>query len=182
MSAGGGCQSTVTARTRCGWAKIRECGELLYGGIFPADLKGAAYQSYVRPAILQGSEVWRQKKIWELHEGQRSMVRTVCGLQLKGIKRSSDLMFMLGLTETIDQLAMENSVRYYGHALRREGGHVLRRALDHEVEGQRKKGRPKKTWKKQVEEESVKIGLRREDALCRSKWSVGVNQIAAGLR
>ena len=25
-------------------------------------------------------------------------------------------------------------------------------------------------------------GLRREDALCRSKWSVGVNQIADGLR
>ena len=25
------------------------------------------------------------------------------------------------------------------------------------------------------------VGLRREDALCHSKWSVGVNQIAAGL-
>ena len=31
-------------------------------------------------------------------------------------------------------------------------------------------------------EEIVKIDLRREDALYRSKWSVGVNQIAAGLR
>ena len=30
----------------------------------------------------------------------------------------------------------------------------------------RKKGRLKRTWKKQVEEESVKVGLRREDALC----------------
>ena len=38
-----------------------------------------------------------------------------------------------------------------------------------------------KIWKKQVEEESVNIGLRREDALCRSKLSVGVNQIAVGL-
>ena len=38
------------------------------------------------------------------------------------------------------------------------------------------------TWKKQVEEECVKVGLRTEDALCRSKWSVGVKQIAAGLR
>ena len=33
--------------------------------------------------------------------------------------------------------------------------------------------------KKQVEEESVKIGLRLEDALCLLKW---INQIAAGLR
>ena len=34
---------------------------------------------------------------------------------------------------------------------------------------------------KQVEEESVKVGLRREDALCRSKWSVGVIQIVIWL-
>ena len=57
--------------------------------------------------------------------------------------------------------------------------HVLRRALDLEVEGKKNKGRPKKTWKKQVEEESVKVGLRRKDALCQSKWSVGQKQVAA---
>ena len=44
------------------------------------------------------------------------------------------------------------------------------------------KGRPKRTWQKLVEEESVKFGLRREGAVCRSKRSVGVNHIAAGLR
>ena len=30
--------------------------------------------------------------------------------------------------------------------------------------------------------ESVKVGLRMEDVLCRSMWCVGENQIAAGLR
>ena len=44
------------------------------------------------------------------------------------------------------------------------------------------KGRPKRTWKKLVEEKSVKFGLSMEDAVCRSKRSVGVNHIAAGLR
>ena len=66
--------------------------------------------------------------------------------------------------------------------LRREDGHVLGRALDLEVECQKKKGWPKRTWKKHVEEDSVKVDLRREDALYQSKWSVGMNQIAAGLR
>ena len=54
---------------------------------------------------------------------------------------------------------MANSVRWCGHVLRREDGHVLKWTLDFEVEGQRKKGRPKRTWKKQVEEESMKVGL-----------------------
>ena len=42
---------------------------------------------------------------------------------------------------------------------------VLRMASDFEVEGQRRKGRPQRTWKKQVEDESMKVGLSREDAL-----------------
>ena len=46
-----------------------------------------------------------------LQRSDRSMVRAMCGVQLKDIKRSTDLMFMLGLKETIDQLAMANSVR-----------------------------------------------------------------------
>ena len=58
-------------------------------------------------------------------------------------------------------------------------GHVLRMALYFEVEGQKMKGRPKR---KQVEEECVRVHLRREDAHCRLKWSVGVNRIAAELR
>ena len=77
---------------------------------------------------------------------------------------------------------MANSICWYSHVLRREDGHILRRALDIEVEGQRKKGRSKRTWKMYVEIESVMVGLRREDALCRSMWIVGVNQIATGLR
>ena len=35
---------------------------------------------------------------------------------------------------------------WYGHVLRRMGGFVLRRAF--EVEGQAKKGRLRRTWKK----------------------------------
>ena len=106
----------------------------------------------------------------------------MCGVQLEDRKRSADLMFMLDLNETIDQFAMANSVCWYGYVLRREDGHVLRRALDFEVEGQRKKVRPKRKWNRQVEEESMKVGLRRKDALCRSKWSVCVKKVAAGLR
>ena len=47
-------------------------------------------------------------------------------------------MSMLGLNETIGHSAMASSVRLYGHVLRREDGHILRRELYFEVEGQRK--------------------------------------------
>ena len=53
--------------------------------------------------------------------------------------------------------------------LRRDDDRVLRVTLDLEVSGKRKRGRPKKTWKKQVEE-TEKIGLKKEVALNRAKW------------
>ena len=88
----------------------------------------------------------------------------MCGVQLKD--RSTDLMFMLGLSETIDQLAMANSVCLYGNVLRRKDGHILRWAIDIEAEGQRMIGRLKRTWRRQVEEISVEVGLRRDYTFC----------------
>ena len=76
------------------------------------------------------------------------MVRAMCGVQLKDRKRSTDFILMMGVNETIDQLAVANSVHWYRHVLRIKVGHVLRRALDFEVEGQKMKWRPKNTCKK----------------------------------
>ena len=81
-----------------------------------------------------------------LHSTERGM----CGVRLQDGKRAMDVILMSGLTEAIDQLAMANGVCWYGH--------VLRGVLDLEVEGEWKKRRLKRTWKKQVEEESVKVG------------------------
>ena len=89
------------------------------------------------------------------------MMRAMCGVQLNDRKRSKDLMLTLHLNKTIDQLAMENNVYWHDH--------LLRMALDFEVDGQRKKGRPKRTLKKQVEKEFEKVSLRRKDTLCPSK-------------
>ena len=101
--------------------KVREIGELLYGRGFPLRLKRSVHRSHVRSTILYGSEAWCPKgsEMGILRDTERSMVRAICGAQLKDRKRSTDLMFMLGLKESIDQLAMANSACWYDHALRR---------------------------------------------------------------
>ena len=65
------------------------------------------------------------------------MVGAIGEVQLKDRNLFICLMFMLGLSETTDQLAMADSVHWHVHVLRREDGHALRRALNFEVEGQR---------------------------------------------
>ena len=51
-----------------------------------------------------------------------------------------------------------------------------------QVNGQRKRGRPKQTWKRQVEESLKKIGLRVEEATYHVRWREGVRAITEGMR
>ena len=91
------------------------------------------------------------------------------------ILKTEDLMEKLGLKETVVQMAKANGVRWYMHVLRRDDGHVLRKALEFKVMGKRKQGRPKKT---QVEKESKSAGLEKKDAMNRARWRTGVGEIA----
>ena len=102
------------------------------------------------------------------------MVKTISFQKVVDRKTTEKQMDMLGLRKGIDRLVTVSEVKWYGHVLRREDDSVLRVALDLEVSGKRKRRRPKKTWKKQVEEETEKIGLKKEDALIRNEWRNGV--------
>ena len=75
---------------------------------------------------------------------------------------------MLGIKESLDRMAKASSIRWYGHVLRKEDENVIGKALKFEVSGSR--GRPKQTWKKQVENEMKKNGLGKEDVCDRTKW------------
>ena len=59
-------------------------------------------------------------------------------------------------------------MRWYGHVLRKEDENGILKALKFEVSGSR--GRPKQTWKMQVENEMKENGLGKEDACDRTKW------------
>ena len=113
-----------------------------------------------------------------LRRTETAMVKAMCDAKLMEKTKTEDQMEMLGLKETVVQMAKANGVRWYEHVLRRDDGHVLRKALKFEVKGKRKRGRPKKTWKVQVEKDSKSVGLKKKDALNRARWRVGVGEIA----
>ena len=71
-------------------------------------------------------------------------------------------MLLLRLNETMDSFAIVSSAHWHHQVLRRVDGHVLRTALEFEVEGLTKKGRPKRAWNSQFKEERMKVGLSRK--------------------
>ena len=174
----------ITTTTRLGWVKFRECNEILLGRRFPLKMQGRVYRSCVRSVMLYDSETWclRENELEMLKRTERAMVRAMCGVKLMDKKNSDALMNMLGLEETLEKLAKANGVRWYGHILRKKVKDPLQKALLLKIEGTRGKGRPKKKWKMQVEEDMKKCGMKREDAQNRLKWRRGVKQIASRRR
>ena len=79
-----------------------------------------------------------------LRRTERAMVRSMCGVKLTDKRKTDDLMEMLGLEESVERLAKANGVRWYGHVLRKDEFHPLRKALDFKVDGRKGRGRPKK--------------------------------------
>ncbi|XP_068756631.1 uncharacterized protein [Montipora capricornis] len=181
VNASGGCEAAVIARAGIGWVKFRECGELLNSKRFSLKMKGMFFWIYERLAMLYGSETWclRENEMAILRRTERAMVRAMCGAKLMEKKRTKDLMEMLGLKETVVQMAKANGVRWYGHVLRRDDGQFLRKALEFELKGKRKRGGQKKTWKTQVEKEGKSVGLEKKDAMNQARWRVGWRDIAA---
>ena len=105
-------------------------------------MKGKVYCCWIRSAILYGSEAWCLKENQEaiLRRTKRAMVRAMCGQKVVDRKTTEEQMDMLGLKETINQLATANEVRWYGHVLRRDDNSVLRVVLDLKVSGNRRQG------------------------------------------
>ena len=126
----------------------------------PPNIKENVCKSYVRSAMLYGSETWClfHNEIEILQRTERAMVRSMYGVKLMDKKSTINLLKILDLNETIGQLAKANSVRWYEHILRKHKNNFLR-ALHFEVNGRRKIGRPKKTWLIAVEELSRNVGL-----------------------
>ena len=108
-------------------------------------------------------------------------MRAMCNQKVVDRKTAEKQMGMLGLRENVDRLATANGIRWYGHVLRRDDDSVLMVALDLKVSGKRKREQTKNSWKKQVQKETEKIDLKKEDALNLEKWRDGVRAISEGI-
>ena len=98
LTASGKSEAGVTARMRIGWIKFRECRELLYGRKFSLKKSRRIYQSWVRSAILYGSETWclRKNEMAILRRTEKAIMRAMCRVKMIEKRRSQELMSLQG--------------------------------------------------------------------------------------
>ncbi len=64
----------------------------------------------------------------------------------------------------------ERRINWYGHVIRRGDEYVGKRVMTSQVEGRRRRGRPKLRWKDKLKEDLEAKGLGEEHARDKTRW------------
>ena len=70
----------------------------------------------------------------------------------------------MGVVVKIEDMTIQRRLRWYDHVMCGDINSQIREAMEVELTGKRKKGRPRKSWEECVKKDLERYGLRREDA------------------
>ena len=121
--------------------------------------------------LLYGAESWELTQRLEhlLRACDRRMLRYMASVSLADRMSSLEVARRCGVRLLEDALR-ERRLRWFGHVIRRKGEGALGAVLNVEVAGSRRRGRPRKSWLKNMEEDLQKLGLCMADAYDRARW------------
>ena len=140
-------------------------------------LKGKVYkQSVSRPAMLYGAETWattkRQEKrieVTEMKKKKMRMLRWMCGVTREDKIRNEHIRGTTRVAQASKKI-IDRILNWYGHVMRRDGEHILRKVLRTDIPGKRKRGRPKTRWKDACQRDLTSTGLRAGEETDRAMW------------
>ena len=143
LSAGEGCDISVTTRVKTAWKKFRELLPVLTSRHLSYKTRGHVYSSCMRSAMLHASETWPLTKtnLQRLQRSARVMIRQICSIKAEDVAkvRSSELLAKLGLKD-LDLILRERRLRCFGHVGRSSG--AIRTACDIQIDSRRGQGGP----------------------------------------
>ena len=156
LSAGGGCEITVTTRVKTALKKFRELLPVLTSHHLSYKTRGHIYSSCVRRAMLHASETWPLTKtnLQRLQCNDRAMIRQICSIKPEDVAtvRSSELLAKLEF-EDLDLILREKRLPWFGHVERSSGD--IRTACDIQIDGRGGGGREAQTNMEETDRERL---------------------------
>ena len=64
----------------------------------------------------------------------------------------------------------EKRLKWYGHVRRMKEEHIVRRMLDVNIPGKRRRGRPNLRWKDACKRDMSEVGLKEDNTTNRAAW------------
>ena len=158
----------VNNRIRIGWMKWKEVSGVMCYMKMPVALKHKVFKQL---AMTYGSECCAVKKKDEnkLNSAEMRMLRWTRGKTRLDHIRNEDIRNEAHVNPV--ETFLENKIlQWFGHCLRRESNHICAKSLRLEVSGRRSRGRPKKRWRDNIQEDMKKCQLTGDMAQYRKYW------------
>ena len=118
------------------------------------------FSSNVMAVLLYGSETWRLTKriIFKLQTFISRRLRYIMGIWWPRRISNEDL-WQCTKQERVEVTIRRRKWGWIGHTLRKPATNITRQSLEWNPQGSRKRGRPKKSWRRTVQKEFENIGL-----------------------
>jgi len=144
------------------------------------------YKTFIRPVVTYGAETWTMTKKEEqtLLIFERKIFRRIYGPKYEdGEWKSRTIRELEELSkgENIVKWIKGQRISWLGHLKRMEEDRMPKKIFTQELERTRRRGRPRKGWREEVERDLQVLGVRRwrELVIDRDKWRGIVRQVKA---
>ena len=174
----GGVERAVRARLAAAWGKKRVISGLLLNKGIPLARRGMVFDACIRSVMLYGGETWAlTKRLESVVVGcDHRMLRCMAVVTRQDWVSSEEVARRCGVGMLEDAL-LRRRLGWFGHVERRDERDTLGRVWLVEAPGCRQPGRPKKTWKKNMEEELNKFQLCAVQVQDRSGWRTIIDHL-----
>ena len=176
LECGGGSERAIRARVGAAWGKWNEIASLLVNKSIPLHHHGKVYEACIRSVMLYGGETARLEGI--LLSCDRRMLRYMAGVTWRDCVRSAEVARRRGMRE-LGGLLRVRRLGWFGHVVRREETEILGKTQHVVAPGRRPPGKPKKTWRRNMQEELASLNLQEEEAQNRDQWKRVINRLTS---
>lgn len=163
----------IMAGNRAYFAQMK----LLKSKLLSRQTKITIYKTLIRPIVTYGSETWTytEAEVKALRVFERKIFRRICGPIREGetwrSRNNEEIKELIG-SEDIVRFAKAARLRWIGHVERMSQERIQKKIMNSQMMGVRRRGRPRKRWKQDVEEDLRKMGVGgwRNAARNRDEW------------
>ena len=115
-----------------------------------------------------------KRQVSDMEVAEMKMLRWSMGWTREDRVRNTRIRILTNV-EKMSVKIKESRLRWFGHVKRRNESYVGRRVLNLEIEGKRRRGRPKGRWMDMIKADMRELELEEEDALDRNLWRSAIH-------
>ena len=156
----GGTDADIKARKGKARSAFKKMKNVWSSATLSSRLKVRVFNATIKPVLLYGSETWRMNNtpINKVQSFVNTCLRKILRIHWPETISNTELWERTNQVPVRDDIT-QRKWRWIGHTLRKPEDCITRQALTWNPQGSRKRGRPRNTWRRDLDKERARMGV-----------------------